>query len=150
MDLVKLNPGKVRRVYLFPEDLYPGMAEEWDTWVEIVELGESANAIYDKHRYMPGRKDATMQKADRVLRDVVVAAIAAWNGITYEGRAVPCTEEWKARLLDTPVILDGERTSMWAHAQTRYIEEVDAERKKSRRSSAISTGTASPSAISQD
>ncbi len=99
-------------------------------WVDIVKLSDAeSNRIYDRNKYMPGAKGATMDRASKVAREYVQARVVDWGGFTHKGVEVPCTNENKLMLLDTMGLdADGEKTNLWRILSDKFdaLEDADA------------------------
>lgn len=122
LELKKTVTGVARRIY--PFDAEP------ETWVDMITLADSTvNRIYDRHKYMPGQKGATMSRATLVLNDVVCETVSDWNGFTSKGVPIPCDNETKLMLLDAVATnLEGEPVSLWVLLceKKKALEEADA------------------------
>lgn len=124
MEITKLttaSPGRTRTVHPVPE-LDPEFS------VTLRELSDAEQArIYDKHNYMPGRKDATMQKLARITQDVIRQRVVGWTNFTENGAELECEGDAKLRLYATEVYIDGENKTLWQLAieaeQRQKVEE---------------------------
>jgi hypothetical protein len=113
-------PGRTRTVFPVP-DLDP------DFSVTLRELSDAEQArIYDKNNYMPGRKDATMQKLARITQDAIRQRVVDWSNFTENGQAIACEGDQKLKLYSTEVYIDGENKSLWQLAlEAEQRQKVD-------------------------
>jgi len=117
----RATPGRVRTVKPF------GDADNMA--VDLVELsdGEQA-AILDRHGYMPGRKDATAAKLNRVTRDTVLKRITGWDDYTADGAPVEVNDKAKLDFLIEMYVVDSEEKSLWqlcVEAEQRQKEDEE-------------------------
>jgi hypothetical protein len=115
------SPGRTRAVYPVP-DLDPEFS------VTLRELSDTEQArVYDKHNYMPGRKDATMQKLARITQDVIRLRVVDWTNFTENGEEIECQADNKLKLYSTEIYVDGENKTLWQLAveaeQRQKVEE---------------------------
>lgn len=110
MEITKLTtatPGRTRTVFPLP-DLDPEFS------VTLRELSDAEQArIYDKNNYMPGRKDATMQKLSRITQDAIRARVVGWSNFTENATEIPCEGDHKLKLYTTEIFVDGESKTLW-------------------------------------
>lgn len=122
MKLTKSVTGVPRRIYPFDN--------EPETWIEMQKLPDAVvNRIYDREKYMPGSKTATMTKATAVVRSLICDSITDWNGFSDGSKPMPCTSENKLMLLDVETLnSEGEKSTLWALLQEKFakLEEEDA------------------------
>ena len=110
-----------RWVFPFPD--------EPETGVQMRKLTDAeVNRIYDRNKYVPGSKGATVSKASAVLNEMICASVQDWKGFTQDGVALECTDTNKILMLEQPMVgEDGERTSVWAVINEKFakLQEAD-------------------------
>jgi hypothetical protein len=123
LELVKPDTTTARRVFPFDGDE--------DTWVEIRKLSDAeTNRIYDRNKFLPNSKTATMTKASQVLKEVVDSSVVGWNNFTIKSQPLPCTAEFKMLLLDTLVPgPEGDKVSLWSVINDKFAALEEADRK---------------------
>lgn len=122
MELIKPN-YTARWIYPFPEEPETGLLMRKMTDAEV-------NRIYDRHKYNPGTKGATVTKAAAVLVDMIDATVEGWKGFTQDGVELPCTRENKLLMLEQPMQdAEGEKSTVWNVASAKFVALQEADTK---------------------
>ncbi len=112
-----------RWIFPFPDEPETGVLMRKLTDAEV-------NRIYDKHKYVPGSKQATVSKASAVLSEMICASVQEWKGFTQGGVTLDCTDANKMLMLEQPMLnSDGEKTSVWAVINEKFGEAQESDLK---------------------
>lgn len=105
-----------RWVYPFPE--------EPETGVQLRKLSDAeVNRIYDKHKYIPGAKTATVSRAAMVVSEMICSSVQDWKGFTQNKVALPCDDANKLLMLEKTMIdEDGEKSTVWNVVQSKFAK----------------------------